>query len=65
MRLLTTALLVCCCLPALRADDKTQLREKLRDDALRGDWVYDDVAAGFARAKQTGKPMLVVFRCVL
>lgn len=27
-------------------------------------WVYDDIAAGFAEAKRTGKPVLLVFRCI-
>jgi hypothetical protein len=27
-------------------------------------WIYNDYRAGFARAKQTGKPLLVVLRCV-
>src|SRR4051812_31230332 len=27
-------------------------------------WMYNDVAAGFAEAKRTGKPLMVVLRCV-
>ncbi len=27
-------------------------------------WIYNDVDAGFAEAKKTGKPLLVVLRCV-
>jgi len=27
-------------------------------------WIYNDVDAGFAEAKRTGKPLLVVLRCV-
>ena len=27
-------------------------------------WIYNDFGAGFAKAKQTGKPLLVVIRCV-
>jgi hypothetical protein len=27
-------------------------------------WVYNDVSTGFAKAKETGKPLLVVLRCV-
>ena len=47
----------------VRAQDaKGQLREKLKDTALQGAWVYDDIDAGFAEAKKTGKPLLVVFR---
>lgn len=38
-------------------------RERLKDGAA-GFWIYDDVDAGFAKAKATGKPLLVSFRCV-
>ncbi len=44
---------------------KDDLRTKLKDTAPAGDWVYDDLDAGFAKAKATGKPLLVVVRCVL
>lgn len=43
---------------------KDAVRAKLKDTAPRGDWVYDDLDAGFAEAKATGKPLLVVLRCV-
>ena len=43
---------------------KKQLKKRLKDNNLRGDWIYDDIDAGFAAAKKSGKPMLVVFRCV-
>jgi hypothetical protein len=38
------------------------LRKKLGDNDLSGEWVYDDINAGFGLARKTGKPMLVVFR---
>ena len=41
---------------------KEQLRVALKDDAVKGDWIYDDINAGYAAAKKSGKPMLVVFR---
>ncbi len=41
---------------------KEQLRQALKDNPLAGDWIYDDIDAGFARAKATGRPMMVVFR---
>lgn len=48
--------------PASAQDQaKDQLRKAL-DDQLAGTWVYDDIQAGFAEAKRTSKPMLVVFR---
>jgi hypothetical protein len=46
---------------------------KSRDELVRDDlanlktkdaWIYNDVARGLAEAKQSGKPLLVVFRCV-
>jgi serine protease Do len=46
------------------ADDKARLREALKDSEPKGDWIYDDLAEGFADAKRTGRPLLVVFRCV-
>jgi hypothetical protein len=46
----------------LAAQDKDPLREKLKDSAVDAAWVYDDIDKGFAEAKRTGKPMLVVFR---
>ncbi|MEO6786248.1 MAG: thioredoxin family protein [Chthoniobacteraceae bacterium] len=36
-------------------------RTALEYDACR---IYNDFRAGFAKAKQTGKPLLVVLRCV-
>lgn len=43
------------------AQDRTQ---RLQDDRseLVGEWIYDDMAAGFAEAKKTGKPLMIVFR---
>src|SRR6266446_6730656 len=46
---------------------------KDREGAVRNDraamekdsrWLYNDYRAGFAKAKRTGKPLLVVLRCV-
>jgi serine protease Do len=46
---------------------------KDREGAVRGDkaamendarWIYNDVDRGFAEAKKTGKPLLVVLRCI-
>lgn len=46
---------------------------KDREGAVRGDrarmendarWIYNDVDRGFAEAKRTGRPLLVVLRCV-
>lgn len=34
-------------------------RDAMQDSDL---WLYNDVDAGFARARESGKPLLVVFR---
>lgn len=36
-------------------------RDKIKRD---GFWIYNDVQAGVDEAKKTGKPLLVVFRCI-
>ncbi len=41
-----------------------ELRKKLGDFELVGKWFYDDLAGAEAEAKKTGKPLLIVFRCV-
>lgn len=33
-------------------------------DSVGAHWIYDDFAQAKARAKQTGQPLLVLFRCV-
>lgn len=38
------------------------LQKSLNDLELKGDWVYSDLAEGFAQAQSTGKPLLIVFR---
>jgi hypothetical protein len=46
----------------LGAQDSNPLRDKLKDNAADASWIYDDIDRGFAQAKKTGKPLLVVFR---
>ena len=61
MRFATTlAVLACLAAP----QDKDKLKTALKDVEVRGDWVYDDLDAGLARAKKSGQPAFVVFRCV-
>ena len=45
----------------LQDGSKEALKTALKDTDLPGTWIYDDLDAGFAEAKKTGKPMLVVF----
>jgi hypothetical protein len=42
--------------------DKQALKTALKDTEVQGDWIYDDLPAGYAAAKKAGKPLLVVFR---
>ena len=44
------------------AQDKEKLRTALKDTEVKGDWIYDDLDAGTAAAKKSGKPMMIVFR---
>lgn len=44
--------------------DKDKLRAALGDTALAGPWIYDDLEAGYAEAARTGRPIMVVLRCV-
>ena len=42
---------------------QSDLRDALKDN-VGAHWVYDDFQQAKARAKETGKPLLVLFRCV-
>lgn len=63
-RLLITLLLVA--VPSLVFAQEREL--KVRGDQARmlkeGFWIYNDLAKGLEQAKATGKPLLVVFRCI-
>ena len=60
-----TGLVLLGALTAEAADDR---REKVLKDRTElqsiPQWIYNDLAKGFAEARQTGKPMLVVLRCI-
>ena len=36
--------------------------KKAIGDAVSDGWIYEDIDAGYAQAKRTGKPLLVSFR---
>jgi hypothetical protein len=42
--------------------DKVALKASLKEVDIPASWIYDDIDAGFAEAKKTGKPLLVAFR---
>ena len=58
----TLAALALMCAPHPQDAAKEKLKTALKDDAVKGDWIYDDLAAGFVEAKKTGKPVLTVLR---
>ena len=41
--------------------NKQEIRKQLKDNAADF-WIYDDLNAGTAMARRTGKPLLVSFR---
>jgi hypothetical protein len=43
---------------------KDSLKDALEDFLVSDDWIYEDIDAGYAEAKKSGKPLLVSFRCV-
>lgn len=55
------------CGPAYGEEKLTRKDQVLRDKEVVGEdesWVYNDLEAGLAEAKRTGKAMLIVFRCI-
>ncbi len=48
---------------AVSGRGNTKLKEQLQEHGKIADfWIYDDLDLGFAQAKKTGKPLLLVFR---
>ena len=47
---------------ALGIDSKEDIQKGLNDFKLVGNWIYDDIPAGFARAARENKPVCIVFR---
>ena len=50
--------------PAKPKDRKTAVLDDRKEVGAIESWVYNDLPKGLAEAKQTGRPMLVVFRCI-
>jgi hypothetical protein len=50
------------------AEEKRTRDEQVQDDRKelesRTDWLYNDLDAGFAEAKRSKKPLMIVFRCI-
>ena len=55
-------------LPTVALTGAEDRRERVLNDRKEaesaGQWIYNDLAKGFAEAARAGKPLLVVLRCV-
>jgi serine protease Do len=49
---------------ASAASAKSPLGEALKDIDVADHWIYDDLPKAVAEAKSTGKPLMIVLRCV-
>ena len=64
-RLLAAVFLLCAMARAETVKDREgAVRKDRATMASDARWIYNDVARGFAEAQRTGKPLLVVLRCV-
>lgn len=45
-------------------DRETKVRNDRKSVEDAGRWIYNDLPKGIAEAKKTGKPLLVIFRCI-
>jgi hypothetical protein len=50
--------------PSHQLHAQTDLQRNLKDTKVGKHWIYNDLKEGNAQANATGKPLLVVFRCV-
>ena len=61
---LALAATACAGIAAFAGSSNEQLQKDLGDEQIVGEWHYDDIPAGFAAAKRTGRPLMLVYRCV-
>ena len=45
-------------------DRKERVLNDRKEVEASGNWIYNDLPGGFAEAARTGKPLLVVIRCI-
>jgi hypothetical protein len=64
MRFLLVALSILGFSTPVLAQDASKIKKALGDDEVHSSWIYNDLDAGFAAARKSGKPMLIVLRCV-
>ncbi len=64
MKVLAGALAALLALQSSPKEDKEKLRAAMGDHAIAGTWFYEDLEGAVAEARKTGKPLMVVLRCV-
>ncbi len=66
MRMVITAVallsIVSSALISCKDESTVSLKQVLGDDLFGGSWIYEDIEAGYARARKSGRPLLVSFR---
>ena len=45
-------------------DRKERVLNDRKEVETSGNWIYNDLPEGFAEAARTGKPLMVVIRCI-
>ena len=45
-------------------DRKERVLNDRKEVEASGNWIYNDLPKGFAESARTGKPLLVVIRCI-
>ena len=45
-------------------DRKERVLNDRKEVEASGNWIYNDLPKGFAEAARTGKPLMIVIRCI-
>jgi len=45
-------------------DRKERVLNDRKEVETSGNWIYNDLPKGFAEAARTGKPLMIVIRCI-
>lgn len=69
MRFISILTILVCLSPGISSAQEKKTREqKVREDQQRvtqeGFWIYNDLPKAFLQARETGKPIVVVLRCI-
>src|SRR5688572_8673543 len=64
MRFVSSVAAACLFMACVAVAQGQSLREQLKDTEIAPHWIYDDLPQALAQAKTSGKPLLIVLRCV-